>query len=96
MARSEEREDREASAAGAVVLLVCLECGREVQLEGDEAAPEGLKCEKCGNEVFRRFDDTDAPDDVQADFRETTEREVATDDPPGDVVPGDLHDLNNA
>lgn len=96
MARSEEREDREASAAGGVVLLVCMECGREVQFEGDETPPEDLKCEKCGNEVFRRFEDTETPDDVQADFRETTDREVATDDGPGDVTPGDLHDLNNA
>lgn len=95
MARSEEREDRRASAAAGVVLLVCIECGREYQFEGDEDPPEELTCEKCGNTVFRRFDDTGAPDDVQADFRESTERDLATNDPEGDVTPGDLHDLNN-
>ncbi|HUG40788.1 MAG TPA: hypothetical protein VMM12_09895 [Longimicrobiales bacterium] len=95
MARSEEREDRLASAAESVMLLVCIECGREHQYEGAEEPPEDLTCEKCGNKVFRRFDDTGAPDDVQSDFRESTERDLAPNDPPGDVTPGDLYDLNN-
>lgn len=77
-----------------VVLLVCMSCGREYQFESGEGAPEGLKCEKCGGEVFRRFDDAAVPDEAQAEFREETERDLATNDAEGDATRGDLHDLN--
>lgn len=33
--------------------------------------------------------------EVEAEFRDTTERDLDTDDPEGDTTPGDLHDLNN-
>lgn len=88
-------EGREADASGGVVLLVCQMCGREYQFEAEAEAPEDLTCEKCGNTVFRRFDATETPDEAQAEFREETERDLATDDGPGDVTRGDLHDLNN-
>lgn len=91
MAKSEEQDTGPAE----VVLLVCLECGREVQFEGGEEPPADMKCEKCGNEVFRRFDDAASPDEVQAEFEEETARDTATDDPAGDVERGDLLDLNN-
>lgn len=94
-ARDEKRSERRASAATGVLLMVCLECGREYQFEGGEEVPEDLTCEKCGNEVFRRFDATESPDEVQSDFRDSTERELATDDPAGDATAGDLQDLNN-
>lgn len=76
-------------------MLVCLECGKEYAFEGADEPPPDLTCEKCGNAVFRRFDATATPDDVQADFAESTDRETATSDPPGDVTAGDLYDLNN-
>lgn len=88
------RERNEEGAAGDVLLLVCMTCGREYQYEGAREAPSELKCEKCGGLVFRRFDDTAAPDEAQAEFREETERDLATDDPAGDATRGDLHDLN--
>jgi DNA-directed RNA polymerase subunit RPC12/RpoP len=81
-------------AEGEVELLVCMTCGREYQFEGGESPPEDLKCEKCGGEVFRRFEDAAVPDEVQAEFREETERDLATSDPEGDATRGDLHDLN--
>lgn len=87
-------EGREEGAAG-VVLLVCVECGREVQFEEGETPPEDLTCEKCGNQVFRRFDATARPDEVQAEFEEETGRDVDTNDPPTDTERGDLLDLNN-
>lgn len=89
--------DNEERYAGSidVVLMVCVECGREIEFEGGHRPPDDLECEKCGNQVFRRFEDSSSPDDVQADFRESTERDLATDDPGGDATPGDLHDLNN-
>lgn len=79
---------------GEVVLLVCMSCGREYQFEAGEDPPGDLKCEKCGSEVFRRFDDAATPNEAQAEFREETERDLATDDPEGDATRGDLHDLN--
>lgn len=103
MARNEGREEQATSGGAAagrtdranVTLLVCLECGREYQFEGAEEPPEDLTCEKCGNTVFRPFDDSGSPSEIQQDFRDSTERDVSTDDPAGDVTPGDLHDLNN-
>lgn len=95
MAGSEEREKRRADPVGDVLLLVCIECGREYEFEGAEEPSEDLTCEKCGNTVFRRFDDTTRPSEALEDFRDTTERDMATDDAEGDTTPGDLYDLNN-
>ncbi len=78
-----------------VVVLTCIECGRDYEFGGDEAPPGDLTCEKCGNQVFRRFDASKSPDEVESDFREATERDLATNDPAGDATAGDLHDLNN-
>jgi DNA-directed RNA polymerase subunit RPC12/RpoP len=77
-----------------VTLLVCLTCGREYEAHGAEAPAKGLRCEKCGGEVFRQFDDTSTAGEAQAEFREETERDLATSDPEGDAEPGDLHDLS--
>lgn len=89
------RNERDGSGATEVVLLVCMECGREVQFEGGEEPPSDLKCEKCGNEVFRRFDDSSSPGEAGADFRDTTERDMDTNDPAQDTTRQDLLDLNN-
>ena len=78
---------------GDVVLMVCIECGKEYEVEDDRI--DGLVCEKCGGVVFRRFQDTADPADVESDFRERTERDLDTDDPEGAAAPGDLYDLNN-
>jgi len=80
--------------AGDVRVLVCLTCGRDQQYEGGSDTPADLQCEKCGGQVFRRFDDAAVPDEVQADFRGETERDLDANDPPGDATRGDLHDLN--
>lgn len=88
----EQGQDR---GAPEVALLVCVKCGREYQFESGETPPEDLTCEKCGAEVFRRFDDQARPDEVQAEFADTTERDMDTNDPPTDTERGDLHDLNN-
>jgi DNA-directed RNA polymerase subunit RPC12/RpoP len=89
------KEEKRQASGDRVVLLVCLACGREYQFEGREEPSSELACEKCGNGVFRRFEDTAVPDEVEADYRETTERDLDTDDAPGDATPGDLHDLKN-
>ncbi|HSJ25437.1 MAG TPA: hypothetical protein VK929_12240 [Longimicrobiales bacterium] len=78
----------------AVLVQVCLKCGKEYTFEGEEP-PADLSCEKCGGEVFRSFY-ADSPDDeADTDFRESTERDTLTTDPATDVTRGDLHDLGN-
>ncbi|NIP77946.1 MAG: hypothetical protein GWM90_01580 [Gemmatimonadetes bacterium] len=77
-----------------LVVLVCVECGREYAFEGGERPPGDLECGKCGNAVFRRFDAAARPDEVQEEFRDATERDLDADDPAGDATRGDLHDLN--
>ena len=79
---------------GSVLVQVCLECGREYYFERDQE-PDELVCDRCGNSVFRSFTAERVPDDVQQDFADSTERDLATDDPGTDVSLGDLHDLNN-
>ena len=88
-------EERSRADGGDVVLLVCVECGREVQFEGGDDLPSELTCEKCGNQVFRRFDASANPDAVEQDFRDSTERDTDTTDPAGDAESGDLLNLNN-
>jgi hypothetical protein len=52
-----------------------------------------MKCEKCGGTVFRAFHET-VGDEASDDFRDSTERDLDPDDPEGDVMPGDIMDLN--
>jgi hypothetical protein len=71
-----------------------LECGKEYLF--DEAQPPArLVCEKCGNSVFRSFFTVRGYDDVEADFRASTERDLAPDDTEADVTRSDVMDLNN-
>ncbi len=85
----------EEQGATDVVLMVCIECGAEHTFAGGESPPDDLVCEKCGGEVFRRFEDTTSPGEARQDFEDVTARDLDTDDPEGDATPGDLHDLNN-
>lgn len=77
-----------------VLVQVCLECGKEYMFE-DAEPPADLKCDKCGNTVFRSFFATTRSDDASDDFRDETERDVLTTDSASDVTRGDLHDLHN-
>jgi hypothetical protein len=87
------REDPAGQSSGEVLTLVCETCGKDYFFE-DEQPPRGIKCEKCGGTVFRSFHDR-AGDDAADDFRDSTERDLDPDDPEGDVLPGDVMDLNN-
>jgi DNA-directed RNA polymerase subunit RPC12/RpoP len=84
----------EKSGGDGVLVQVCLECGREYHFL-EEEPPADLRCEKCGNIVFRSFFAETEPDEVVEDFRESTERDTGTTDPSTDVSRGDLHDLRN-
>ncbi len=85
--------DREPT--GRVLVQVCIGCGKQYLFDGSDQPPVDQKCEKCGNGVFRSFYADAAPDDVAQDFSDTTDRDVATNDPATDITRGDLHDLNN-
>jgi predicted RNA-binding Zn-ribbon protein involved in translation (DUF1610 family) len=89
------KSDEGGGGAADVVLMVCVACGWEVQLEPGETPPAELECEKCGNEVFRRFDASATPGEAESEFLEETERDTDTDDPAPDTERGDLLDLNN-
>lgn len=79
---------------GDVVVLVCMTCGRDAEL-GQGQDPSDLKCEKCGGEVFRRFEDSTDPGEGRQEFSDATERDTDTDDPTGGATRQDLLDLNN-
>ena len=93
-----EPEDQKAQPASGlakgVLVQVCVECGHHYFFE-ESQPPSDLKCERCGNMVFRSFFDVTSDDEVEADFREVTERDVTTEEPATDVARGDLYDLNN-
>jgi DNA-directed RNA polymerase subunit RPC12/RpoP len=76
-----------------VLTLVCETCGKDYFFEDAQPEP-GMSCEKCGGTVFRSFHDN-AGDEAADDFRDSTERDLDPDDAEGDVMPGDVMDLNN-
>ncbi len=75
-----------------LLTLVCENCGKDYFFD-DEPPPAGMKCEKCGGTVFRSFYES-VGDEAADDFRDSTERDLDPDDPEGDVMPGDIMDLN--
>lgn len=85
------REDPAEERDG-VLTSVCLKCGSEYYFD-DRGPPEDLTCRKCGNTVFRGYFSHETEDEAAADFREVTERDLRPDDAEGDVLPGDLLDL---
>jgi hypothetical protein len=82
-----------AADPAAVLTLVCEMCGNGYHFT-EAAPPPGISCEKCGGKVFRPFD-TRIGDDAADDFRDSTERDLAPDDAEGDVLPGDVMDLDS-
>jgi DNA-directed RNA polymerase subunit RPC12/RpoP len=77
-----------------VLVQICLECGKEYTFVDGETPPADLKCEKCGNGVFRSFR-SGSEHEAALDFAEDTERDLRTDDPATDVTRGDITDLRN-
>lgn len=79
--------------AGGVLTLVCFKCGNEYHFD-EETPPDDLSCDKCGGTVFRSFFSPDPADEVARDFADSTERDLDTDQPSTDTMPGDVADLN--
>jgi predicted nucleic acid-binding Zn-ribbon protein len=95
---AEKKKEQQAAPAGGladgVLVQVCVECGKEYFYDEQEP-PSNQQCERCGNAVFRSFFDVTEDDEVVADFRETTDRDITPEDPATEVSRGDLYDLNN-
>ena len=75
-----------------VLTLVCENCGKDYFFEDEQPEP-GMTCEKCGASVFRSFY-TEVGDEAADDFRDSTSRDLDPDDAEGDVLPGDIMDLD--
>jgi len=80
--------------ADGILTETCIECGKEYIFE-DLPPPPDLTCDKCGNVVFRSFFTARGYDEVEEDFRASTERDLALDDAPDDVTESDILDLDN-
>lgn len=89
-----EAAGRTSDLADGVLVQVCEVCGKEYTFDEQEP-PADMKCDKCGNGVFRSFFDVRSADDVEEDYRAATERDLATDDPATDVTAADVRDLDN-
>jgi DNA-directed RNA polymerase subunit RPC12/RpoP len=92
-ATDQPRDNPAGDAPTEVLTLVCENCGKDYFFE-DEPPPADMRCEKCGGTVFRSFH-TSVGDEAADDFRDSTERDLDPDDAEGDVLPGDVMDLNN-
>ena len=90
--RNPAGEVDEGAPATTVLTLVCENCGKDYFFEDEQPEP-GMTCTKCGASVFRSFY-SQVGDEAADDFRDSTERDLDTDDPEGDVLPGDILDLN--
>jgi len=84
--------DPQTAPVDSMLTLVCEKCGKDYFFD-DEPPPPDMTCEKCGGTVFRSFYDA-VGDEAADDFRDSTDRDLDPDDPEGDVMPGDIMDLN--
>lgn len=89
-----ESPGRTRPLADGVLSQVCIQCGKEYIFD-ESQPPADLRCEKCGNQVFRSFFTVRGHDEVEADFHASTERDLAPDDTEADVTRSDVMDLNN-
>lgn len=76
-----------------VLTQVCLKCGTEYYFD-DEPPPPDLRCEKCGNGVFRSYHTAVDANEAAAEFEQVTHRDLDPDDAEGDATQGDVLDLN--
>jgi hypothetical protein len=79
--------------AEGVLTLVCFTCGQEYYFDRTPPPPD-ISCEKCGNSVFRDFFSPAEGDEAARDFIDSTARDLDPDDAEGDVLPGDVMDLD--
>lgn len=76
-----------------VLTLLCLTCGNRKYY--DDTPPNRVKCEKCGNTVFRNFFSPTEADEATIEQLEETHRQIALGDISPDTAADDLTELNN-
>src|SRR5688500_6020831 len=76
-----------------VVTLLCLTCGNRKYY--DDTPTNRVKCEKCGNTVFRNFFSPTEADEATIEQLEETRRQIALDDVSPDTTVEDVRELNN-
>jgi ribosomal protein S27E len=77
---------------GPLHTLVCITCGNEKFFT--EEVPSNVKCDACGNSVFRNFDTPTRSDEAQISQLEDSARHVALGEGSPQTARDDLLDLN--
>lgn len=97
MERADDVADHELppSADGpfGLVTMVCLTCGNEMYF--DRTVPSSLKCDRCGNTVFRSFATPTEPDEAAISELEEQARSQSFGDSSPATAPDELRDLDN-
>ena len=92
--RGRRTPDDVAEDPALVRTLICIACGAEQYFEDETEVPSSLKCEKCDGSVFREFDTSTRPDEVQLEQLEETRRSAAWGDASPQTSRDDLRDLD--
>ena len=74
-----------------IVTMVCITCGNENHY--DKQVPAAIKCDKCGNTVWRQFATPTAPDEATIAQLEEQTRSTGYGDPSPDTSIEELRDL---
>ena len=82
----------QATGTGSLHTLVCITCGTE-KFFTDEV-PSSLKCDACGNTVFRTFDTPSKSDEAQISQLEDSARSMELGEGSPHTSRDDLRDLN--
>jgi hypothetical protein len=76
-----------------LITMVCITCGNEKFF--DTQLPSSIKCDKCGNTVFRQFATPTEPDEATISQLEEQARSIAYGDSSPQTSPDELRDLDN-
>jgi hypothetical protein len=83
----------DANTPRGILTLICLTCGN--RKDYDDVPPTRVKCEKCGNTVFRNYFSPTEPDEATIEQLEESRRSVALDDVSPQTAPEDIRELNS-
>ena len=86
-------QDRSRGTQG-VITMVCLTCGNEKSF--DDRVPSALKCDKCGNTVFRQYATPTEPDEATISQLEEQARSFEYGDASPQTSPDEVRDLDDS
>ena len=75
-----------------LITMVCITCGNEKFF--DTQLPSSIKCDKCGNTVFRQFATPTEPDEATISQLEEQARSISYGDSSPQTSPDELRDLD--